>query len=485
MVGILASVGIVSSLLFFSAFSCSAWADEGAGNPEPIIVETPETLDLSRSEVAGIPIISNPATIEVGIPCDMDWMCGLDPCLCGTPDSWGACACNGLETIAPTYTFSSSDESVVRVITLGDQRWLVPMGTGETKITVTAHLQHYSDATSETTVVVAPLSVVDVLRLGGMLLIMVAIAIGIAWGSKAAVHHIRGVCASRRAHRKLCHNDTNQSLTMFLMIAPLVIVSLSPALSGCIAKGTVSETSPHVKSYSISSASALTESSQCVTVFIVFDAPIVVSNGARDDFTIMLNGAEPDANVITTSAVQTGADSLCIKLAAAEGVGNPSSGLYFAVYEGELSITARDASGALAHISRTDDADASAVLAGSLDFQIPSGLSFGVLTQTVGSSSDDVPASTVFEVTATPVIRAVARIELEPGGTCAVMHNHEFTRYDDSTCDIYAQSLVECLRATFGDEYTFSVEGDAITVTAQRVEDGQTIEPRIIEGVLQ
>ena len=70
----------------------------------------------------------DPETIEVGIDCGMEWMCGIWPCLCGSADAWGGCSCNGLETIAPDVSFSSSDEGVVRVQHVGDAVLLMPVG---------------------------------------------------------------------------------------------------------------------------------------------------------------------------------------------------------------------------------------------------------------------------------------------------------------------------------------------------------------------
>jgi ABC-2 type transport system permease protein len=104
---------------------------------------------------------TTPESISVGIACKMTDMCGIDPCTCGKPDAWGACACAGFEDTAPTVTVVSSDPSVVEPVEAFGRTWLVPHGAGEADVTVSASLVHYQDATTTIHVKTLPFDALD------------------------------------------------------------------------------------------------------------------------------------------------------------------------------------------------------------------------------------------------------------------------------------------------------------------------------------
>ena len=103
----------------------------------------------SRIVASPIEVATDPAAVEQGIDCGMPDMCGLDPCLCGAADAWGACACNGTEEVPASISYASSDPSVASVEEAFGVTWIVPHGAGDAVITVSADLPHYKSASCE------------------------------------------------------------------------------------------------------------------------------------------------------------------------------------------------------------------------------------------------------------------------------------------------------------------------------------------------
>lgn len=124
-----------------------------------------------------------PSNIEVGITCGMTGMCGESPCLCGSPDVWGDCACNGLETIYPQISVTSSNSLTAFPVELSDGWHLISFIPGQADINVTAQLKHYDDANTTVHVSAGAPSMCVV---AGLLCIIVVIA-----GIVAAVSRIK------------------------------------------------------------------------------------------------------------------------------------------------------------------------------------------------------------------------------------------------------------------------------------------------------
>lgn len=129
------------------------------------------TTSLSGGELASVQFVTDPQEIEVGITCGMSDMCGQDPCLCGATDSYGACACNGKETISSSVTVLSSDSSVAYVVEAGNSYKLVGLGKGEADITIHATLKHHKDVTQ---VVHVNVGSVSPLYLGAWIVALIA-----------------------------------------------------------------------------------------------------------------------------------------------------------------------------------------------------------------------------------------------------------------------------------------------------------------------
>jgi hypothetical protein len=151
------SLVLVTSLTVFAAPAFATGSVSGSGDTA---AEQPLELGVSREDVSlgWMPIrfvstTTSPSSIRVGMPCGMEGMCGLKPCLCGSAvDQWGGCACNGFETVEPALTVTTSDNSIVRVMKIGGAYLLCPTGPGRATVTVRGHLVNYTDAESQFTV---------------------------------------------------------------------------------------------------------------------------------------------------------------------------------------------------------------------------------------------------------------------------------------------------------------------------------------------
>ncbi len=140
-----------------------------------------ESLPISRFCPMAISASTDPVSIEAGIDCGMVDMCGIEPCLCGSADAWGGCSCNGLQTLEPTISYTSSDESVVRVEQAWGRTWLVPVGPGTATLSCTASLKYFEDTTLQVAVEVGSLAVADAALAGTALAVLVVVVL-VVWG---------------------------------------------------------------------------------------------------------------------------------------------------------------------------------------------------------------------------------------------------------------------------------------------------------------
>ena len=140
-----------------------------------------ESLPISRFCPMAISASTDPVSIEAGIDCGMVDMCGIEPCLCGSADAWGGCSCNGLQTLEPTISYASSDESVVRVEQAWGRTWLVPVGPGTATLSCTASLKYFEDTSFQVAVEVGALTAADG-ALAGTALAALAVIVLAVWG---------------------------------------------------------------------------------------------------------------------------------------------------------------------------------------------------------------------------------------------------------------------------------------------------------------
>lgn len=158
----------------------------------------PEGLTVPRICPTLLSARCDPASIEVGVDCGMDWMCGIAPCLCGSADDWGGCSCNGLVETFPSVHYSSSDEGVVRVVEAGGRAWLVPVGVGTATVTCAASLAYHEGTAVEVPVTVAGLLLADAV-LAVLVLVAVVLLVAAVLGVRAAVRRLWGRMVSHAA----------------------------------------------------------------------------------------------------------------------------------------------------------------------------------------------------------------------------------------------------------------------------------------------
>jgi hypothetical protein len=416
---------------------------------------------------------TTPASLEMGVDCNMPEMCGLDPCLCGVPDEYGACACNGTKTTLPTLSVASDTPNAVGVIQLGNAYWLMPWAEGEATLLVEARLPHYESATEHVEVEVdAPFAPV-LLPITALFVLLLAIIVLVRRFMRRRSGRVRGVVS--------------------LIALPLAAALLLMPLAACATPVRVDESSPRVASASILSQGDGTEAGQRVEARLVFDRPLVLKGDALDGLELTLNGAPLDTRVIAVAAELEGDRTLCVRLSPAEGTGDTASARYFALYEGALSIAGRDASGGVARLTgaagQTGAAtgQANAVIEQPLLLQIPSGLVIEPVESVTGEASSGTVARASFRVATVPGIRAVSWFEFEPGGERVLVHNHEFISYLDGEAgrERYASYLVEPLKRGLGSNYSVSAQGDTVTISAREARDGQVIAPAVVEGVMK
>lgn len=246
-------------------------------------------------------------------------------------------------------------------------------------------------------------------------------------------------------------------------------------LAGCGAEATVAAESPRMEGYEVTAGSDGTEQSQRAVVTATFDRPIAVGDDALDDLVISVDGAETDDETIRCSVEQVGERSLRVVVAAEPGVTDPAQGPYFALLRGRLSVSAKDASGGLAHV--TGQGGTSSAVWSDVSCIVPSGLEIETVSEMAGGEGR--AATTTFKVVRPPQLRVCSWLQMEPDGERILVHNHEFLKYDAAS---YAAYLAESLAASLGPEYESSSKGDRVTVAAATVAAGQRIRPVVVEG---
>jgi hypothetical protein len=422
-------------------------------------------------------------------------MCGLDPCLCGVPDEYGACACNGTETVLPTVSVVGDSSGVVKVVQLGSDWWLIPWGVGEARFAVDASLPRHESAGADFEAKVDTPFSPFLFFTGGLIVLLICVCVALWWLVRR-----KGAAAVGRAGCAVL-------LALGLVLGSLF---LGP-LFGCAAPLRVAADSPRVALASIASLGDGSEGGQRVELRLVFDGPLLMSGDVLAGLEMGLNGKPLDEGAIAVAARLEGSDTLLLTLSPAEGTGDTNSGRYFAVYEGLLSVSARDSSGGVAGLVAAGGsgagaaeggstegmaaaaaadgsaAGANAVIEGEVLFQIPSGLVIEIVETVRGEAASGTCARAVFRVVEVPCIRAVSWIALEAAGERALVHNHEFSSYLDGAAgrERYAAFLVEPLRRSFDSGYTVSATGDTVTIVAREATDGELLEPFVVEGVME
>lgn len=166
-----------------------------------LLMSLPSMIDVGRTTWLELPATCNPATIEVGIPCGMLEMCGQDPCLCGAVDDYGACACNGKQWVTPTFTLTFEEEGIVTTAEAFGKTYLVPLKSGTVNAMVHAELPHHQPSEAHVQIHVKGWEFVDVAKVAGAVLLVVAVLAGLVFGVRAIVRAVRRAQAKRQDKR--------------------------------------------------------------------------------------------------------------------------------------------------------------------------------------------------------------------------------------------------------------------------------------------
>ena len=250
------------------------------------------------------------------------------------------------------------------------------------------------------------------------------------------------------------------------------------ALVGCATQVKIDDTSPRVADVQLAATSQMTEASQAVTIRVAFDQPIAADGDVAGDFTLQLNGKEPDASTVKVEA-RASADAVTFTLSPAAGAAQGAgAGQFFALYQAQFSLASARDDGALPHI--TGASGSSAVLDGAIAGTLPSGLAIEVVDSRAGSAADALPAQTTVRVTSPAQARVITWFSPDGGATKLLKHNHTFT---SMTAEDAAADLAKVVNGAQGLGITAQAVGDTLTLTATSAVDGQVIDPVIVQGV--
>lgn len=260
--------------------------------------------------------------------------------------------------------------------------------------------------------------------------------------------------------------EMRQLLSCVAVLAAVLVLACA-----CSRGADVRDSSPRASAEApgvmVASSSDMTEASQEVLVSIPFDRELAVEGNVVSDLSLTLDGKELDASSIAASVSADGT-ALRLRLAPAEGADGPQSGRYFACYQGELSIAAASADGALPHVTGADGA--AAVLDGICQLRIPSGMRIKQTAQEDGS--------TTVKVVQTAQIRCCTWFSV--GGREFYMHHHQFAQETPHSC---ADQFAGDLEAALGESFTASVDGDEVTVACVDGSVEGNFDIEVVEGV--
>lgn len=260
-------------------------------------------------------------------------------------------------------------------------------------------------------------------------------------------------------------------------VLALAAVLCALALVGC-GQARVADDSPRLADVRLSASSDMTESSQSVEIRLVFDQPVSVAASTADDFEVLLNGSLLDVDAVALD-VHGSADGVTLVLHPAPGASAAGSkGTFFALYQSRFSVAAKRADGALPSVTATSGS--CAVLDGPIEGTLPSGLAIEVAEARAGSTADNLPAQTVFRVTSPALVRAITWFSPDGGATKLLKHNHAFA---DASAEDCAADLTKVVNAAAGLGVVAKATGDTVALTASAVQDGQTIDPVVVEGL--
>ena len=423
------------------------------------------TIDLAMLVPMDLRVECDPASVSVGVDCGMPEMCGIDPCLCGSADSWGACSCNGYQECYPGIECTSSNTDAVVVEGDGTGVRLRSVGPGTSTVSVKASMPHHEEAVAQFVVNAGVMRGAD----------FAAVGIGVAAVALVACIVVAAVLLARKARVRRAAKAPKGVVPPAGM-ALLLCLCACVGLGGC-AGGGVGESSPHVSEVTFKPSSEMTEGSQKAEVRLTFDQPVDVGNGALDDLDVLVNGAPPDASTVAVD-MRPDATGITVTLRPAAGGAGVGKGGFFALYQSDVQIASKRSDGAIPSICGADGSWA--VLEQPVQGTFPSGLAVQELEVVPGSAAQGTPAQTTFKVTSPALIRAVTWFSPDGGSTVLLKHNHTFM---DASAEDCAADLAKVVNGASGLGFSASAKGDTVVMRAAEVAEGQELHPIVVEGV--
>ena len=416
-----------------------------------------ESLEIAQLVPMRLQVHCNPASASFGIDCGMPEMCGIDPCLCGSADTWGACSCNGYEECYPDIECVVDDPSIVAVDTRDDGIFLRAAGNGTSTVKVRASMAHHDDAVAEFVVHAGGMRAADFALVGIVVLVIAIVAAAVV-----------GIVAFVRLRSK--HAIPPMATLLVLCLCAGI------GLCGC-GSASVSGTSPHLADVTLKPTSDMTEASQKAEIRITFDQPVSVSNNVLDDFELLMNGSPLDDSTVVAEALPN-ATGVTIVLKPAEGAMGVGKGSYFALYQADLDLRAKRSDGGLPSVTGADGS--AAVLDEPIKGTFPSGMAIEELEVIPGSEATGQVAQTIFKVDSPATIRAVTWFSPDGGETKLLKHNHMFM---DASAEDCAADLAKVINAASGLGISASAQGDTVVMRASAAADGQELHPVLVEGI--
>lgn len=252
-----------------------------------------------------------------------------------------------------------------------------------------------------------------------------------------------------------------------IVIASLLCAALLVALPGCAPAVQVDGDSPACVGTSVSAGSDLTETSQWAEVRLTFGAPLAAEGAVADDLEVLVNGKAPDSRTVQVDARVDGTD-VVVRLTPTAKAANGGS-VYFALYDGQVSVASRRDDGALPHV-KAANGSSTAVLGEARVFTVPTGVQVGDVVRE-GSS-------VTFAITDFAQLRCCTWFGFDEELPLVKLHNHGFYRDTPTTV---AERLAATVNANYSDAYVATSDGPNVTVTA-RDRSHSALVVRLVEG---
>lgn len=244
-----------------------------------------------------------------------------------------------------------------------------------------------------------------------------------------------------------------------VMCAAVCALCLAGCGGGTLEAG---EGSARFSTAQVTSGSELDEASQYVEARLSFDGELEASGDVASDVEVLVNGEAPDTRTMDVEVSVEGSDVVVRLVPSAEAKkGSPT--VFYAFYDGVVTVAAKDAGGALPHV-RTAGADVCAVMDQTVEFTVPSGVEVGNVESTPADAASGACAQVSFDITQFAQIRSCTWFYFGEGIPLVMTHNHEFYRDTERTC---AERLAATINSDCGEYLSATSEGSRVTVTAR------------------